>query len=977
MKFDVINISFFAWILLPVSLHAEVDTNGNGMSDIWEHLYCAVGLEPSSDEDGDGHSNLTECRNGTDPMDPSSMLNFEYYHPVEGALRINWSSEQGVSYLLEASETLEVGSWRLDGLPVISGGASTFVLKAVSPLIDTHFRVRVSHSDGQHLAEASEAFRSVDSDGDGSNDLAEWLAGTDQYDRSDKLRITDISAADGLIVSWRGLKGKNYRLQKNCEGTWVTIEGIYQGSGDLMEVSLVVDGDTELESLRIVSEDTDTDGDGVTDWEELVSGFNANQPDTKGKSRGDLQEITDLLSSEITLSVDSLAPVANLTTMEFGAVRIKRTGGLNAVDVTYFVSGTALEGIDFERIANGYGNGSGRNGVIRIPFGVDSVAIPVVPKENSHIVSSESVVLRLLDSENYNLGKQVSQSVNILREVSLSVKDFGAVGNGVVDDSLAVQAAINNLESSTIYNTLHFPAGVYRLATKIWNNTGTSPYRILHLGQGELEGRDIIFRAGGDATLFSDISPQRSKILLANGKFRSLAFKGLTWEKTSRPLARVTGEPNGSDGVLLAEYDGRTVEAVTFDDCRFINCHRSVTVNLGAFANVGRLKLIRFTGCRFSNPYGTNTIDGTAAYGGGLQNYISSWAAHAVYKGNVFDGGGDTASDETTNPGGKIKDGSYFGSPLRLDFTNNVVRNMRVESVAQVNDHTRLGPTKNTFLLPAFGQSTLVNMNFSTAGLIQGQILNLRFQGRNNSLRIDSNSEENDSLLLTNIGHIETLSAGTSITWNTPAFLQTDEPTYANVSDNFFDLNAPEFGPVENPSGVTVNAHGIIERNIIIGARVGINIYVESRTPVFPSANGMLIKDNLIRLPDTSSGVIPIAYGIFTWADYPIIKGNRVSFPSSRRVGGIAVAGRNSQILENLAVAEKATIHGYTSFYRGVGVTFVNGNSVDSYLDKNYTSGFDVGVGPAVPYLAVPYTVNSHVSKGDQIGVDSSGLIQN
>jgi hypothetical protein len=52
-----------------------------------------------------------------------------------------------------------------------------------------------------------------------------------------------------------------------------------------------------------------------------------------------------------------------------------------------------------------------------------------------------------------------------LRE-TLSVKDFGAVGDGVVDDSPAFQAAFNYLNTQR-YFSLYIPTGVYRLASRV------------------------------------------------------------------------------------------------------------------------------------------------------------------------------------------------------------------------------------------------------------------------------------------------------------------------------------------------------------------------------------------------------------------------------------------------------------------------------------------------------------------------------
>src|SRR5580692_586511 len=50
-----------------------VDLNHNGMSDIWEWIYNAYGVDPNADPDGDGYSNLQEATAGTNPFDSNSF----------------------------------------------------------------------------------------------------------------------------------------------------------------------------------------------------------------------------------------------------------------------------------------------------------------------------------------------------------------------------------------------------------------------------------------------------------------------------------------------------------------------------------------------------------------------------------------------------------------------------------------------------------------------------------------------------------------------------------------------------------------------------------------------------------------------------------------------------------------------------------------------------------------------------------------
>ena len=55
---------------------------------------------------------------------------------------------------------------------------------------------------------------------------------------------------------------------------------------------------------------------------------------------------------------------------------------------------------------------------------------------------------------------------------SVSVKDFGAVGDGVTDDTAAIQAAINSLPASG--GSVYFPAGVYKITSTIQVGNGTN-----------------------------------------------------------------------------------------------------------------------------------------------------------------------------------------------------------------------------------------------------------------------------------------------------------------------------------------------------------------------------------------------------------------------------------------------------------------------------------------------------------------------
>ena len=74
-------------------------------------------------------------------------------------------------------------------------------------------------------------------------------------------------------------------------------------------------------------------------------------------------------------------------------------------------------------------------------------------------------------------GAVASNTQNKLREV-ISVTDFGAIGNGIANDSSAVKAAITAASGKAVY----FPNGTYNLAS--WNATGETFTNVNLYGKG-------------------------------------------------------------------------------------------------------------------------------------------------------------------------------------------------------------------------------------------------------------------------------------------------------------------------------------------------------------------------------------------------------------------------------------------------------------------------------------------------------------
>jgi len=67
----------FKVTVVPDAEIPGTDTNGDGLSDIWQIHFNAQGLAPGDDSDGDGMSNADEAGAGANPLNPNSLLALE------------------------------------------------------------------------------------------------------------------------------------------------------------------------------------------------------------------------------------------------------------------------------------------------------------------------------------------------------------------------------------------------------------------------------------------------------------------------------------------------------------------------------------------------------------------------------------------------------------------------------------------------------------------------------------------------------------------------------------------------------------------------------------------------------------------------------------------------------------------------------------------------------------------------------------
>jgi hypothetical protein len=228
----------------------------------------------------------------------------------------------------------------------------------------------------------------------------------------------------------------------------------------------------------------------------------------------------------------------------------------------------------------------------------------------------------------------VTRSLQERLDDYVSVKAFGAVGDGSTDDKLAIQRAIDELYSDTdeadvrSHRMLFFPAGTYKVSGSI-----TIP-RYAHL-TGEGTDKTIIYQTGGNApvAVTEDLSGntygsilsasfpteiQISNLTLKNGEaYGGMSIDNATKVYFNNVKFQGTYSSGGADvsaskGVTVRSTTALPCSNIVFDQCQFTKFARLVDLDYD-------LTSARFINCDFSvGYYGAYIGDDTDGSSNGL-----------------------------------------------------------------------------------------------------------------------------------------------------------------------------------------------------------------------------------------------------------------------------------------------------------------------------------------------------------------------
>ncbi|MCU0792051.1 MAG: DUF1800 family protein [Opitutaceae bacterium] len=243
----------------------------------------------------------------------------------------------------------------------------------------------------------------TDDDGDGYSNLQESILGTDPRDRASRLAHTVRVLPDaGLEIEWTAVRGKRYAVETSVDlVNWTTLQTLSGREGP--QRTLAPSGPSRF--VRVRTEDIDSDGDGLADWEELATGFNPARTFSEGlgnSSTSPTSRVTDferlrstLTASGNTVTIAAMDPALAENWPDPGLVVVRRTGRLDPIVVNVSLGGTATMGQDYATPVSLS---------VALPFGADAAVLALHPLADALAESDETIVVTLQPGAGYTLG---------------------------------------------------------------------------------------------------------------------------------------------------------------------------------------------------------------------------------------------------------------------------------------------------------------------------------------------------------------------------------------------------------------------------------------------------------------------------------------------------------------------------------------------------------------------------------------------
>ncbi len=231
------------------------DNDNDGMVNTWEDTYQLnknSAADATQDADGDGLKNRDEYLAGTNPLLADT--------DGDGA-DDRVEREEGSNPLLASI------------VPTFAGGVASngtdFNQNGLPDAWEAKYKIQGMDPN-------------ADSDGDGATNTTEASWGTDPFNANSKIGMNIQKDSNDAVLSWTKANLKRQRLyQSTTLDTWQPLSIPFTSSGANSNARLVGQFNLAPRAFYTVETlDKDSDGDGVSDWDETLIGSDAYQPNS-------------------------------------------------------------------------------------------------------------------------------------------------------------------------------------------------------------------------------------------------------------------------------------------------------------------------------------------------------------------------------------------------------------------------------------------------------------------------------------------------------------------------------------------------------------------------------------------------------------------------------------------------------------------------------------------------------------------------
>lgn len=290
---------------------------------------------------------------------------------------------------------------------------------------------------------------SADSDGDGQFNWQEDYAGTDPRNPDSVHEVArGNTSSNRMELVWPGHRGKRYELLQRTnlvDGGWTSISNWYGAESNFTARLLIPPQPEVYHSIQVG--DLDSDGDGITDWEELTLGLNPRTNRSNRTSNTDSNKVRNAMRATNWVSVAALDGSITENWPDPGVFAIRRTGRVDRISIPFTIGGSATLGSDYTLSTNG--------SVILEP-GQREAWISVTPLMDVASEGAETITLTLGTSTAYRLGFPAAATVTLANAAAGSVSEkeaarlltqasFGASTGAIADvQNLGVAGWLTN-----------------------------------------------------------------------------------------------------------------------------------------------------------------------------------------------------------------------------------------------------------------------------------------------------------------------------------------------------------------------------------------------------------------------------------------------------------------------------------------------------------------------------------------------------